>query len=253
MTCLNLMAELSSHQRGESARRLSTLEECVERWCSIEAAAAPAITTPLPSKANSRKVAAKEGELEKLLARVGGLASELAMSNVTESSYFTARRSARQLARGLVASLQFIWRGLRIMASDISQCGVLMRRAWNGYTLIEQEVALVKRTAIDMVAIVPYSIIMAVPLSPPGHVFAFSLLSRVFPPPTPFTRQRQDITEMYTTIAAEAAAETSESQQWQRDVSQRAVRRWKGMLQRTGLRRRGGDSKASPSPSPAIA
>ena len=40
------------------------------------------------------------------------------------------------------------------------------------------EAAHIRRTLIDLVALVPYSIIMVIPLSPPGHVFAFSVLNR---------------------------------------------------------------------------
>ena len=42
-------------------------------------------------------------------------------------------------------------------------------------------------------ALVPYTIIMIIPLSPPGHVFAFSLMKKCFPAaiPSPFTAQRQ--------------------------------------------------------------
>ena len=48
-----------------------------------------------------------------------------------------------------------------------------------------------RRTANDLVMLVPYSIIMIVPLTPPGHVFAFSVLNRCFPSAVPsgFTAQ----------------------------------------------------------------
>merc|ERR1719487_2722062 len=67
--------------------------------------------------------------------------------------------------------------------------------------------ALVRRVALDLIALVPYTIIMIVPLSPPGHVFAFSLMKRCFPNavPSPFTEERQDIYEIYSRIANEAA------------------------------------------------
>ena len=67
---------------------------------------------------------------------------------------------------------------------------------------------LTRRVLLDLTALVPYSIIMIVPLSPPGHVFAFSLMKRCFPAavPSPFTAERQDIYEIYNRIAADAAA-----------------------------------------------
>ena len=51
----------------------------------------------------------------------------------------------------------------------------------------------VRRTLVDLLALVPYTIIMIIPLSPPGHVFAFSLMKKCFPAaiPSPFTAQRQ--------------------------------------------------------------
>jgi len=78
---------------------------------------------------------------------------------------------------------------------------------------------LLRRTIVDVVMLVPYTIIMVIPLSPPGHVFAFSLLNKCFPTavPSPFTSQRQDVYEIYTRIAADAAAnsEASASGPWE--------------------------------------
>ena len=66
---------------------------------------------------------------------------------------------------------------------------------------------LVQRTLGDLAKLVPYTIIMVIPMSPPGHVFAFSVLNRVFPGavPSAFTAQRQDINDIYARIAAEAS------------------------------------------------
>ena len=63
-----------------------------------------------------------------------------------------------------------------------------------------------KRTVQDVALLVPYSIICIVPLSPPGHIFAFSLLNRCFPGAVPsgFTERRQDMYEIYSRIAAQA-------------------------------------------------
>ena len=66
---------------------------------------------------------------------------------------------------------------------------------------------LVQRTLGDLAKLVPYTIIMVIPMLPPGHVFAFSVLNRVFPGavPSAFTAQRQDINDIYARIAAEAS------------------------------------------------
>jgi hypothetical protein len=59
----------------------------------------------------------------------------------------------------------------------------------------------VRRTLVDLMALVPYTIIMIIPLSPPGHVFAFSLMKKCFPAaiPSPFTAQRQVCSRRFVT------------------------------------------------------
>eukprot|EP00326_Haptolina_ericina_P016648 CAMPEP_0181178490 /NCGR_PEP_ID=MMETSP1096-20121128/5751_1 /TAXON_ID=156174 ORGANISM="Chrysochromulina ericina, Strain CCMP281" /NCGR_SAMPLE_ID=MMETSP1096 /ASSEMBLY_ACC=CAM_ASM_000453 /LENGTH=120 /DNA_ID=CAMNT_0023266769 /DNA_START=301 /DNA_END=661 /DNA_ORIENTATION=- len=49
---------------------------------------------------------------------------------------------------------------------------------------------------------------MVIPMSPPGHVFAFSLLNRCFPgaKPSGFTMQRQDLDEMLDLATQKAPA-----------------------------------------------
>lgn len=73
--------------------------------------------------------------------------------------------------------------------------------------------ALCRRTLTDMAMLVPYTIIMVIPLSPPGHVFAVSLLNRCFPAavPSQFTSQRQDVYEIYSRIAVEARSNEADA------------------------------------------
>merc|ERR1719316_1102014 len=73
---------------------------------------------------------------------------------------------------------------------------------------------LLKRVAIDVVTLVPYTIIMIIPLSPPGHVFAFSLMQKCFPAavPSPFTSQRQDLYDIYSRIASSSRAAAAPAQ-----------------------------------------
>ena len=104
----------------------------------------------------------------------------------------------------------FCWRGLAIMGRDWLEVGQLLYRRWNGRPFAKKDVNHFKRTATDLVMLVPYSVIMIVPLTPPGHVFAFSLLKRCFPAAVPsgFTEERQDIYDIYSRVssAAEASA-----------------------------------------------
>ena len=74
--------------------------------------------------------------------------------------------------------------------------------------LAPEDWAMARQTATDLVWLIPYSIIMVIPMSPPGHVFAFSLLNRCFPgaKPSGFTMQRQDLDEMLDLATQKAPA-----------------------------------------------
>merc|ERR1712070_272812 len=56
--------------------------------------------------------------------------------------------------------------------------------------------------------IVPFIIILLIPLSPLGHVLVFSFIQRFFPDffPSQFTESRQNIMSMYSSITAPDAA-----------------------------------------------
>jgi len=248
MTSHNLMAELETRLSDGSARTpLHALESCVERWCTLHQNASAAIDG-LFIGSDGEQLLSRETELEGLLAQVGGLAVDLSLPNVTGSVQWSLRRSTRQFVRGLASSLSFCWRGLSILASDISQSAVLLYKLWNTKKLEDQEVKLIKRTAVDLVAMIPYSIIMIIPLSPPGHVFAFGLLNRCFPSavPSPFTRQRQDINEIYSTIAFEVASQSTGIRAWQQTFTRTLASRWRKFLRRTGLRRSAARSGTAP-------
>lgn len=77
---------------------------------------------------------------------------------------------------------------------------------FQGATLEPKQADFCRRTAADVALLVPYSIICIVPLSPPGHIFAFSLMNRCFPGAVPsgFTERRQDMYDIYKRIATQA-------------------------------------------------
>ena len=212
MASLSLARELTA--AATDGGRATELSACVDRWCDLEK--------------RSRAVAVASGggggggggggeagsddalqadRLEALLLEVGELATDLALTNVTATVEWSMRRSARLLAAGARASVGFCVRGLRITWGDVAEsAGLLARTLFRGRALLQPDVSLIKRTVLDCLMLVPYALIMIIPLSPPGHVFAFSVLNRVFPGAVPsgFTAQRQDIDELYARIAAEA-------------------------------------------------
>ena len=215
MTSLTLARELTlvyAEPRRDGANialRLAQLESCVDRWCSIREKAEESFSRRMVED-DSEAVDAACVVDEKLLVQVGDLAGELSLTNVTSSFGWSVRRNGVSGLRSMVSSISFCLRGLRIMAGDVSESISLLINLFRGEKLTARDSRLLRRTVIDAIALVPYTIIMIVPLSPPGHVFAFSLLNRCFPGavPSAFTTQRQDVDEIYSRIAAEANAET---------------------------------------------
>ena len=76
----------------------------------------------------------------------------------------------------------------------------------NSPTLIPSQVKLLRRIGKDVLVIVPFVIILLIPLSPFGHVLVFGFIQRFFPDfyPSQFTEQRQNIMSMYSSITNSA-------------------------------------------------
>ena len=147
---------------------------------------------------------------ETLLEAVGSLAGALSLPNATTANEGFARRITKQLAyaiSGFRSAMAFCARGFSILGRDCIEVASLFQQVFRrNEGMGPKDWALVRRVTIDVVMLVPYTIIMIVPLSPPGHVFAFSLMKRCFPNavPSPFTAERQDIYEIYSRIAFES-------------------------------------------------
>ncbi len=188
-----------------SSGRLSDISACVDTWCDIEERVRVRSTLLEP------RVKQQEKALEGLLDEVGALACQLSLTNVTREplSYYRARRSLGLLGASMQSSLGFCMRGLRIMGGDINLAARLINKRMRGRKLRTKDVKQLTRTLVDLIALVPYTIVMVVPLSPPGHVFAFSVLNRCFPGavPSAFTRRRQEIDVIYSRIAADVLAD----------------------------------------------
>jgi Ca2+-binding EF-hand superfamily protein len=200
---LSLARELTA--AATDGPRMTELSACVDRWCVLDARCR--VLDARTVKGDDEGACADA--LEATLQQVSALASDLALTNLTETVGFSAKRSARQLWGGARASIAFCYRGLRITLGDVIESFGLLGRLLAGNSLTLQDSGLIRRTVADVSKLVPYTIIMVIPMSPPGHVFAFSVLNRVFPNavPSAFTAQRQDINDIYTRIAAEASSE----------------------------------------------
>merc|ERR1719163_1840754 len=84
---------------------------------------------------------------------------------------------------------------------------MVTRAAVQGYSLKARETKLLRRIGKDVFVIVPFVIILLIPLSPLGHVLVFSFIQRFFPDfyPSQFTESRQNIMSMYSSITSSPA------------------------------------------------
>ena len=95
--------------------------------------------------------------------------------------------------------------GVALFGQDLQlMVNMLSRAVLQGYTLRPREVKLLRRIAKDMFTIIPFVIILIIPLTPLGHVLIFSFIQRFFPDfyPSQFTESRQNIMSMYSSITS---------------------------------------------------
>eukprot|EP00624_Nannochloropsis_granulata_P003907 evm.model.NODE_29647_length_52634_cov_57.405155.3 len=98
--------------------------------------------------------------------------------------------------------VSFYVTGGKLLTSDLQYAWWLISRAAQGYTLKPREVRTLQRTAKDLLTLIPFTIILIIPLTPIGHVLIFSLIQRIFPDffPSTFTERRQNLSKMYDEI-----------------------------------------------------
>jgi len=124
----------------------------------------------------------------------------------------SARRLREELEVNLKRAqqgLQFYGNGLELLGQDLQLLVSMLTRAiTKGYTLRNREVRLLRRIAKDLACVVPFVIILIIPLTPLGHVLVFSFIQRFFPDffPSQFTESRQNIMSMYSSITTPAVA-----------------------------------------------
>eukprot|EP01041_Mallomonas_annulata_P006310 gene6310-12768_t len=98
--------------------------------------------------------------------------------------------------------LNFYGLGTRIIIGDLQYAWSLLLKAAQGYTLKAREVNAVRRTGKDVLTLIPFTIILIIPLSPVGHVLVFSFIQRYFPDffPSCYTEKRQNLWRLYSEI-----------------------------------------------------
>ena len=100
--------------------------------------------------------------------------------------------------------VEFYVLGTRLLGDDIQYAGSLLQKAaLQGTTLSQREARTLRRTAKDLVTVVPVIVILVIPLTPIGHVLVFSFIQRIFPDffPSTYTERRQNLFKLYEAIA----------------------------------------------------
>lgn len=150
-------------------------------------------------------------ELEVLEGDCARFASRLGLKSEEESGDLNSslRRLLSQVKRGwerTKSGLEFYTSGLQLLWQDIQYaCNLVSKAAFSNYTLRAWEVRTLQRTVKDLLTLIPFLIILIIPLSPVGHVLVFSFCQKNFPEffPSSFTEQRQNVTKIYRDIVPE--------------------------------------------------
>ncbi|KAK9810635.1 hypothetical protein WJX73_006190 [Symbiochloris irregularis] len=145
-----------------------------------------------------------EEQLDRLAVEVPDLRDRLGIGEATVFSgsgwtWVRVTNSFRDAYGKVMDGGNFFIRGLRLLGSDVSQSFRLFSSAALGASLKPREVLSLRRTAQDVLAFVPFAIILIAPLTPVGHVLIFGFLQRYFPGffPSQFSSRRQELVMRY--------------------------------------------------------
>uniref|UniRef100_A0A0G4FCM8 Uncharacterized protein n=1 Tax=Chromera velia CCMP2878 TaxID=1169474 RepID=A0A0G4FCM8_9ALVE len=100
----------------------------------------------------------------------------------------------------VAAFFDFTVVGFQLIASDAKYIwGLLQKAVFEGYEFTPVEAQAFRRLVSDVLCVVPFALVLLIPLSPPGHVLAFNLIQRVFPNfwPSPFSERRVAMAKHY--------------------------------------------------------
>ena len=105
----------------------------------------------------------------------------------------------QKIRRGLL----FQASGVRLLSQDLQHAlKLLLKVLFLKHALQKREANVCRRAVKDLLVLVPFLIILLIPLSPPGHMLVFSLILKVYPDfvPSPFTEHRQNVMRIYREI-----------------------------------------------------
>jgi len=131
--------------------------------------------------------------------RVNSVNQKKGVARIIKHQWLAVRSGFRKVRRGIL----FYTNGLWLLGQDVQHAvKLVMKAAFLKYTFQPREVKVCYRAIKDVCVLVPFLIILLIPLSPPGHVLVFSLILKVFPDffPSPFTERRQNVMRVYAEI-----------------------------------------------------
>ena len=181
---------------------------CVCIFCLSPFSSVP-LHTQLPKKQQldtSSLLELDEDELRVVASEVQDLKTRLGLveevGGVPKLDWSMANNYVQESIGKIRKGISFYVTGGKLLASDLQYAAWLISRAAQGYTLKPREVRTLQRTAKDLLTLIPFTIILIIPLTPVGHVLIFSLIQRIFPDffPSTFTERRQELSKMYDEI-----------------------------------------------------
>mmetsp|Transcript_69461 Transcript_69461/g.165582 ORF Transcript_69461/g.165582 Transcript_69461/m.165582 type:complete len:577 (-) Transcript_69461:161-1891(-) len=142
--------------------------------------------------------------LERKVARIAGRAG-LHVDQIDRGQSFlwknlvSLRTSLRKIRRGLMFQVN----GVRLLYQDLQHAiRLVLKVLFLNHALQKREANVCRRAVKDLLVLVPFLVLLLIPLSPPGHMLVFSLILKVYPDfvPTPFTEHRQNVMRIYNEI-----------------------------------------------------
>jgi hypothetical protein len=131
----------------------------------------------------------------------GGDSPALSLEIQTERFKASVNDAGSKLKEGAV----FLFRGFKLLFSDLGATGRLFGVALLGTSLKPREVQTVRQTFLDLFTFIPFIIILITPITPLGHVLVYSFIQKYFPVlfPSQFTARRQALMQKYDELRAE--------------------------------------------------
>jgi len=145
-----------------------------------------------------------EDDLALIRSKVNDLKTRLGIagSQPAEYDWGTVGEFLSEIKAKIQEGATFYGGGTGILFTDLRYVFRLTLKAIGGYTLKAREVNTVRRTIKDVLTLIPFTIILIIPLSPIGHVLVFSFIQRFFPDafPSCYTESRLNLRQLYSDV-----------------------------------------------------